>query len=75
MNRWINSTLTGLTRGRRWLELMRAHHVGGVEMAQAAVERAAVKKVRLLASAFVEVQTYEIAQYDLLLETTYAPAG
>ncbi|MFT5201819.1 MAG: hypothetical protein ACI9C1_001197 [Candidatus Aldehydirespiratoraceae bacterium] len=66
------STLTGLDRGRRWLELMRAHHVGGVAMAIAAVERASIDKVVRLAQAQADVQTYEISQYDWLLARNYA---
>lgn len=66
------STTTGLDQGRLWLELMRAHHVGGVHMAEAARELAGLEKVRRLARIQAEVQTFEIAQYDQLLATTYA---
>ncbi len=66
------SVTTGLDRGRLWLELMRAHHVGGVHMAEAAQELAGLEKVRRLARIQAEVQTFEIAQYDQLLATTYA---
>ena len=62
----------GLDQGRMWLELMRAHHVGGVSMAEAAAELAGTEKVRRLAAAQAAVQSYEISQYDLLLATTYA---
>ena len=62
----------GLDQGRMWLELMRAHHVGGVAMAEAAAELAGTEKVRRLAAAQAAVQSYEISQYDLLLATTYA---
>lgn len=66
------SRADGLDQGRMWLELMRAHHVGGVAMAEAAAAAAGSDKVRRLAAAQAEVQTYEISQYDLLLATTYA---
>ncbi len=66
------STAVGLDQGRMWLELMRAHHVGGVNMASAAVGLVATDKVRRLAEIQVKVQSFEIDQYDLLLATTYA---
>lgn len=66
------STLSGWTRGRRWLELMRAHHVGGVMMATRATELAVCSKVARLAELQAAAQTYEISQYDVLLEGPYA---
>jgi uncharacterized protein (DUF305 family) len=51
---------------------MRAHHVGGVAMAQAGASLAATTKVRRLARSQAQVQAFEIAQYDVLLATTYA---
>ncbi len=66
------SITEGLDQGRLWLDLMRAHHYGGVHMASAAVELASTEKVRRLAGVQVEVQTFEIEQYDLLLATVYA---
>ena len=68
------SLADGLAKGRMFLELMHAHHVGGVAMAEAATMLAATTKVRRLAQAQAQVQTFEIAQYDLLLSTTYAAA-
>ncbi len=62
----------GSEQGRLWLELMRAHHVGGVAMATAGAELASAAKVRRLASVQVRVQTYEIDQYDQLLATSYS---
>lgn len=62
----------GLEQGRLWLELMRSHHVGGVNMATAAADMATSEKVRRLATVQVRVQSYEIGQYDLLLATDYA---
>ncbi len=66
------STAQGIDRGRLWLQLMRAHHVGGVHMATAAIDLVSVERVRRLAQVQVEVQTYEIGQYDLLLGSDYA---
>ncbi len=66
------STAAGIERGRLWLQLMRAHHVGGVDMATSALDLVTVEKVHRLARTQVDVQTYEIEQYDLLLATTYA---
>ncbi|MEM9561154.1 MAG: DUF305 domain-containing protein [Actinomycetota bacterium] len=68
------STADGAAKGRLWLELMRAHHEGGVEMASVASAWASADKVRRLASTQVEVQGYEITMYDRLLATTYASA-
>ncbi|MDW3220373.1 MAG: DUF305 domain-containing protein [Acidimicrobiales bacterium] len=65
------SLADGIEQGRRWLVLMRAHHVGGVAMAEAATDLADLEKVRRLARAQADVQTYEISQYDHLLSTTY----
>ncbi len=65
------SMLEGLAQGRRWLELMLTHHVGGVAMAEAAATMAASDKVIRLAQTQAEVQTFEIAQYEQLLATTY----
>ena len=66
------SLAEGLDQGRLWLELMRAHHFGGVHMASAALELASTEKVIRLAGVQVEVQTFEIEQYDFLLATDYA---
>ncbi len=66
------SLAEGTDQGRMWIELMRAHHVGGVAMAEAAVELVRADKVRRLARTQAEVQTFEIGQYDLLLSTVYA---
>ncbi len=66
------SSLSGWARGRRWLELMRAHHEGGVTMATRAQQLVASEKVRGLATRQARTQSYEIAQYDILLEGPYA---
>lgn len=65
------SLAEGASRGKLWIELMRAHHLGGVAMATAAIELVSADKVRRLAGIQVDVQTFEIEQYDLLLETDY----
>ncbi|MBX2885873.1 MAG: DUF305 domain-containing protein [Granulosicoccus sp.] len=65
------STLTGWDRGRRWLELMRAHHIGGVAMAEQASILASSAKVVTLANLQVAAQNYEISQYDFLLAGVY----
>ncbi|MEL6982177.1 MAG: DUF305 domain-containing protein, partial [Actinomycetota bacterium] len=66
------SQLEGLDQGRYWLELMMAHHEGGVAMAGAATLLAETDKVIRLAETQVLVQSYEIEQYQQLLATTYA---
>lgn len=66
------STTNGRERGRRWIELMRAHHVGGVAMAEAALDLVSLAKVGRLAQTQVTVQTFEIEQYDVMLATSYA---
>jgi uncharacterized protein (DUF305 family) len=63
---------SGMEQGRMWLELMRAHHVGGVDMATAAIEMAGTEKVRRIAQVQVDVQSYEISLYDMLLTSQYA---
>lgn len=62
----------GSEQGRMWIELMRTHHLSGINMAAAAVELASAEKVRRLAEVQVEVQTFEVGQYDELLATVYA---
>jgi len=66
------STRTGIDRGRRWLQLMREHHLGGVNMANQAKSLASSTKVIRLATTQEKVQTYEIYQYDILLNGRYA---
>lgn len=65
------STLDGRARGRRWLELMRAHHEGGVMMAKQAQILASSGKVVRLAKFQVTAQSYEISIYDMLLAQSY----
>lgn len=63
--------LGGVAKGRRFLQLMRAHHVGGTQMADAASD-ARTAPVRRLAAQMSATQTYEIEVFDQLLATTYA---
>lgn len=63
---------SGIEQGRLWIELMRTHHLGGVDMAGAAIQMATTEKVRRIAQVQVDVQSYEIGQYDMLLATEYA---
>ncbi|MGH1492162.1 MAG: DUF305 domain-containing protein [Acidimicrobiales bacterium] len=65
------SLAEGTAQGKMWIELMRAHHVGGVAMAESAVELVTAEKVRRLARIQAEVQSFEISQYDILLSTLY----
>lgn len=69
------SLAEGTERGRLWLQLMRAHHVGGVHMATAAIDLVDTEKVRRLARTQIDVQTYEIEQYDLLLAADLVTAS
>jgi uncharacterized protein (DUF305 family) len=62
----------GLEQGRMWIELMRTHHLGGIDMASAATEMAGAEKVRRIAQVQVAVQAYEVSQYNDLLATEYA---
>lgn len=66
------SGLEGRAKGRRFLELMRAHHVGGVPMAEFAAREATNDRVQRLAGQMASAQTYEIGVFDALLATTYA---
>ncbi len=66
------ATTEGNEQGRLWLELMRTHHVSGVDMAQAATELASAEKVVRLATQQVATQTYEIGLYDQLLAGEYS---
>ena len=66
------ATATGLAQGRLFLTLMRAHHVGGVHMAEMASENAAIANVRTTAERMATIQNYEIGIIDQLVATTYA---
>ncbi len=61
----------GLAKGRLFLQLMRAHHVGGVAMADVAAATAATAEVTALADRMSQVQSYEIGIFDTLLSGDY----
>ncbi len=61
------STLSGVEAERLFLELMIAHHQGGVEMADAAIARTTNPLVLALANAVVFAQTGEITYMQELL--------
>lgn len=60
-------SLTGPEAERLYLQLMIAHHRGGVEMAQAALDRARRPEVLSLARKIVEGQTSEIKAMEGML--------
>ena len=60
-------TLTGVEAERDFLELMIAHHQGGVEMAEAVLARSDYPVVVDLASSIVQAQTGEITLMQELL--------
>jgi uncharacterized protein (DUF305 family) len=57
----------GSQADRLFLTLMRAHHQGGVHMAQYAAEHASEKKVRKLATRMATFQSSEINEYTIAL--------
>ena len=66
--------LDGLEAERLFLSLMVTHHLGGVEMGQAALERVQQPEVRALAQSIVDAQTYEIdVMQSLLLQREGVP--
>ncbi len=65
------AALTGRAKGRRFLELMRAHHAGAVHMLEAIADTP-TQRVASLARRMLVAQTYEIAVFDGLLATSYA---
>lgn len=59
--------VVGVDAETRYLELMVAHHRGGVAMAQGALDRAEDQDVRRLAQAIVDSQTAELAVLEQML--------
>jgi uncharacterized protein (DUF305 family) len=59
---------TGDDAVRQYLTLMIAHHRGGVEMAEAVLERSNERVVRSLAASIVKAQTSEIGYMQDLLD-------
>lgn len=51
-----------------FLQLMRAHHVGGIDMADYAARHAEDPRVRHLAEVMARVQRSEVTEYDLRIE-------
>ena len=60
-------SLTGVEAEKYFLELMIAHHQGGVLMAEAALDRSDERVVRDLATGIVNAQTSEIGYMEDLL--------
>lgn len=66
--------LQGVEADGLFLQLMIAHHRGGVLMGEAALERANSPEVRALAQSIVDAQTSEIAaMQDLLVRKGFPP--
>lgn len=59
---------SGAEADRVFVELMTAHHLGGIEMAEYAAERAGTAEVRTMAAKMAEAQRGEIAEMEGLLE-------
>jgi uncharacterized protein (DUF305 family) len=57
------NTATGRDLDLMFLDLMTAHHRGGIEMANYAAAHAADPRVRALAERMASVQTSEIEEY------------
>jgi len=62
------STSSGRAADERFVTLMTAHHLGGIEMAEYAVDHAGLAKVRSMAQAMINGQRGDIAEMDQLLE-------
>jgi len=60
-------SLTGVDAEKLFLTLMIAHHLGGVEMAEAVLERSDERVVRSLATSIINSQTGEIEYMRTLL--------
>ena len=65
-------TLSGDEADQFFVQLMKAHHEGGIHMADYAADSASTDVVRGAAATMAEVQRYEVAVFDDLLATTYA---
>jgi uncharacterized protein (DUF305 family) len=63
----------GVDAERLYLELMIPHHVGGVEMAELAVESAQGEQVRALAESIVRSQRSEITVLESMLDERGGP--
>jgi uncharacterized protein (DUF305 family) len=58
---------SGRAADELFVELMTAHHLGGIEMAQYAVDHAGLAKVRSMAQSMISGQRGDIAEMDQLL--------
>lgn len=65
----------GVEAERIYLQLMIPHHVGGVQMAEVAVDQAATPQVTRLAQSMVTAQTFEITVLQDLLDARGGPVG
>lgn len=63
----------GLEAERLYLQLMIPHHVGGIEMADAATEEASQPEVRRLARAMSTAQTAEVTALQQMLDERGGP--
>jgi uncharacterized protein (DUF305 family) len=63
----------GVDAERLYLQLMIPHHVGGVEMAEMAVDTAQGQQVRALAESIITSQTSEITVLETMLEERGGP--
>jgi uncharacterized protein (DUF305 family) len=59
---------SGVEADQLFVDLMTEHHVGGIEMAEYAAERAANDEVRLMASSMASAQRGEIAELLALVD-------
>ncbi len=58
---------SGRAADELFVTLMTAHHLGGIEMAQYAVDHAGLAKVRSMAQSMITGQRGDIAEMDQLL--------
>jgi uncharacterized protein (DUF305 family) len=61
-------TASGADADRLFLQLMRAHHEGGIHMAQFAASSGSNQRVRDLAARMAEYQRIEVNEYDQLMQ-------
>jgi uncharacterized protein (DUF305 family) len=59
---------SGADADRQFLELMRAHHQGGIHMADWAAEYGSNERVRALAAQIAEYQRIEVNEYTQLMQ-------
>ena len=59
---------SGRAADELFVELMTAHHLGGIHMAEFAAEEAATSEVRAMAASIAESQSHEIAELEQQLD-------